>query len=138
MADLSDVLSALKRKREKGTSDPNQAKINYILQQNADKNFVQRILNYAGRDKSPTLDMRGMGTGNDYGTHYMTGNAHPEGGQMAYPQIVETQGNLRFLSPRDAYDYALKTGEYIKFPDVQDVNWFGKNYKKGSPYGDKW
>jgi hypothetical protein len=38
---------------------------------------------------------------------------------------------LKFLNSDDAYNYAKKTGEFIKFKDDNDALYFTQNYKKG-------
>jgi hypothetical protein len=50
---------------------------------------------------------------------------------MAYPRVVKTDKGLKLLSSDEAYDYAKKTGEFIKFNNDDDAVYFTENYKKG-------
>jgi len=97
-------------------------KIRFILQENADKDFVQRI-QYP--QEYPTLDL-GDGT---HGTHLMMWGEH-QGIPIAYPSIIHEKGKLNKLDPKRAYDHAIKTGEFITFTDSKDADWFSKNYKR--------
>lgn len=99
-------------------------KINSILNVNAQKNFVQRILT---PDQFPTLD---LGDGN-YATHKMAW-ATVDGKPIVYPTIIY-QAGMNQLVPLDensALNYALQSGEYIPFDNTADADWFSKNYKK--------
>lgn len=60
-------------------------------------------------------------------THFME-----SADNFAYPTIVRRNGKLEYLG-KDAYDYAMKTGEFIKFKSPQEANWFAANgYKMGT------
>lgn len=100
-------------------------KVTKVLKENERLNFVQRIMK---PDINPVLDeYAGPGT---HGTHLM---AHSTVGDksIVYPEIVQTpDGNLKQLGRREAADYAIKTGEHIKFNTPEEAEWFGKNYKK--------
>ena len=93
-----------------------------ILYKNRKKGFVKRILN---KDDYPELD-NGDGS---YSTHSMA-YGEADGRYFVYPTIVEGEGGLQRLDGRAAFDYAMKTGEYIDFGDEEDAEWFSKNYKK--------
>lgn len=99
-------------------------RITNILGINADKNFVQRILN---RRKYPTLD---LGDGN-YATHKM-GYSEVDGKYIVYPNVIydPKKYSLIELDPSVAVKYALDNEEYIKFDSEADADWFSKNYKK--------
>lgn len=114
-------------------------KMKMLLGQHKDKDFVKRILGYKGRDKSPVLDLSNIEEGKygTYGTHLMSGST-VDGKTMAYPRIINTGKGLKLLSEQEALQHAMKTGEYIPFQSIDDVNWFGQNYKKASPYGGNW
>lgn len=103
------------------------AYIGQILNQNADKNFVQRILK-PDAEMNPLLDeYAGPGTS---GTHLMA-SAEVNGKNIVYPHIVQMpDGNLKQLSPNEAIDYAIKNGQYIQFNTPKEAEWFGKNYKR--------
>src|SRR6202453_2835873 len=93
-----------------------------ILDKNKDKNFVQRYLNPS---TSPVIK-------NDDGsvsTHRMASSDN-----LAYPTIVQQpDGSLKQLGDKEAYQYAIKSGEYIKFKNDKDADWFATNgYKLGN------
>lgn len=102
-----------------------------ILLQNKDKNFVQRIL---FPQNAPALSMPDTGEGG-YGTHLMSystiGPKDKPTGAVVYPQIIQDRetGELVRLGQREAVDYAMRTGEFIKFDNPADADFFGKNYK---------
>ena len=105
-------------------------KIMGILDANKDKNFVKRIIdptNYPTTDMPKELQEYG-----DWGTHLMSWDNGPTGNPMVYPRIVHDQQNdkLNILDQKQAYDHALKTGEYIDFKTSAEADWFGQNYKK--------
>ena len=98
-------------------------RIQQILDKNKDKRFVQRILN---PDISPTLDNKDK----SYSTHTM-GYWSTDDGFFVAPTVVEDgEGGLKRLSSSDAADYAMRSGELIRFDNEQDAKWFSKNYKK--------
>ena len=99
--------------------------IGQILNQNADKNFVQRIMK---PDTSPVL-MNYAGP-NTHGTHLMASGEHGGKG-IAYPEIIQGEdGNLKRLGRKEAADYAIKNKQYIEFPTPEQAESFGKNYKR--------
>ena len=100
-------------------------RISEILQANADKNFVQRIMK---PDTNPVLmNWNGPDT---WGTHAMS-YATRDNGAMVYPTIVQMpDGTLRKLEGREAMDHAIKTNEFIQFDTPEEADWFGKNYKQ--------
>ena len=96
-----------------------------ILEQNRDKNFVQRIIK---PDISPVLmNYAGPGT---WGTHLMAYIS--DGGKFkVYPEIIQGQnGELKRLGRKEAIDYALKNNEFIQFDTEDKARWFGENYKR--------
>jgi hypothetical protein len=101
--------------------------INSILRNNKSLNFVQRVQN---PDKYPSLPLPDMGE-DMYGTHLMSYGTFDDGTAMVYPMIIQDPktGNLTKLSPDEAYEYALSSGEHIMFPTEEDASWFTKNYK---------
>jgi hypothetical protein len=100
-------------------------KIRKILEQNADKDFVQRILD---PDNSPSIDLGDGWTG----THLMAADIDDETGKwLVYPTIVRIEGELRQLNVEEAFHHAKATGQYIDFGDKKDeAIEFSKNYKK--------
>ena len=96
------------------------------LTSNADKNFVQRLLNPG---QYPVL----LNDGGGYGTMEMVSGEY-DGKGIAYPNIVyvPTSGRLqRMPTVNDAAKYALKSGEYLTFDDPSDAEWFAaNNYKQ--------
>lgn len=100
-------------------------KIRKILDENADKDFVQRILD---PDNSPFLDLGG----GFRGTHLMAADIDDETGRwLVYPTIVRIEGELKQLNVEDAFHHAKTTGQYINFGDKKDeAIEFSKNYKK--------
>lgn len=92
-----------------------------ILGQNADKTFVQRILN---PQAYPTLD---MGNGN-HATHRM-GWAEADGKYYAFPTVLMTPDRKLQDYGNAAFDIVRKTGNLIEFPTAQDADWFSRSYK---------
>jgi len=92
---------------------------------NMDQNFVQRFYLKNG----PSIQIPGeRGTS----THFME-----ESDGMVYPTVVQMpNGKLQYLNLNDknaAYNYAKKTGQFIKFPTVEQARWYGGNgYKTGT------
>lgn len=102
-------------------------RVQAILGQHSDKNFVDRILN---RDNYPSLD-NGDGSRS---THRMSW-AEVDGKYRVYPTILWNGKRLiQFQSPRHAYNAAMKSGEYIEFDSPDEASWFSERYK--SVWGD--
>jgi hypothetical protein len=121
------VVMGLKGNKVKGgMANPESPEyIGQILNQNADKNFVQRILK---PDTSPVL-MNYAGP-NTHGTHLMASGEYGGKG-IVYPEIIQGEdGNLKRLGRKEAGDYAIKNKEYIEFPTSEQAESFGKNYKR--------
>ena len=81
------------------------SKIMDILNNNKNKNFVQRIMS---PKEWPTLD---LGRG-DYATHKMAYSTNDDGStSMVYPHVVyvPTANRLMELKPKDAYGYAKRS-----------------------------
>lgn len=99
-------------------------KVRKILQANATKSFVKRIINYAGPDKSPVLPE----PDGSYATHKMA-DIEVDGRYFAYPTVLlNDQGALQDYGDK-AWEHVAKTGNYIEFSSPQEANWFAKNYK---------
>lgn len=97
-------------------------KLARILAQNAQKSFVQRILqpqNY------PVLD---LGDGN-HATHEMAWT-EADGRYFVYPTVMYDGKKLDKYDPDTAWGHAAKSGNYIEFKDPAEADWFSKNYKQ--------
>lgn len=95
--------------------------IGWILTQNANKDFVQRIMK---PQESPTLD---LGEGN-YATHKMAWEKHGNG-WIAFPTVMREGRGLKDYG-KDAMMKAINDGEYIQFKTPGEAEWFSKNYKR--------
>ena len=94
-----------------------------ILQDNADKPFVQRVLNPS---KAP-LKIKGKKV-----THAMSAEIDPEDGvAYVFPTVVvDDEGNYKqFNDPFAALDYNKRRGNVIGFATMQEALKFSKNYK---------
>jgi len=85
-------------------------------------NFVDRILN---PDPKKVLKLNDE----NFATHMMSYATTEDGYAMMYPEVVEYNGKLVQLSPKQAAEYAVRSGEYIKLPE-KEAEWLSKNYKK--------
>ena len=84
------------------------------------KNFVKRILNPSLNKGKELLD-----SDNKFVTHAMA-----SADNFVYPTVIDTgKGRLIHLNGDDAYNYAMKTGEFIKTDSPEEANWLAKNYK---------
>lgn len=94
-----------------------------ILMRNQDKNFVQRVLN-------PYIFPQINNPDGTYSTHKMAWST-VDGKPVVYPTIIQNDsGALQELAPKDALDYAMKSGQYIRFNTPDEADWFSQNYKK--------
>jgi hypothetical protein len=103
-----------------------------ILEKNKGKDFVQRILH---PDKYPVMDIGNGGIA----THKMAWG-ESDGKYQVYPTIIHKDGELIEYKDKEAYDHAMKTGEYIEFKDPAEAAWFGERYKaywEGPPKKDE-
>jgi len=95
-----------------------------ILQANANKSFVKRILN---KDAYPTLDLD-----NGYSaTHKMAwGETDTPTGKkyVVYPTVLYDGKQLVDYGNK-AFDAVMKTGNYIEFDDPKQADWFSRRYK---------
>lgn len=95
--------------------------IDYAKQVNP--RFIQRLsepargINFIDDEGQPTI-----------GSHYLESTDN-----IVYPRIQEINGKLKFLNSEDAYNTALKTGNYLKFNSEEEAIDFGKGYKQGWP-----
>lgn len=61
------------------------------------------------------------------GTHYLESR-----GEYVIPRIQEINGELKFLSPQEAIDRAIESGNYLKMLPEEAII-FAENYKQGWP-----
>ncbi len=109
-----------------GSTPMSRSRVIEVLNENKDKNFVQRILD-------PTtvtpLD-RGGGVSS---THSMEwGEA--DGKYYVYPTVVEKDGKLVDISDKDPLKYALDNNEYIEFDNPEAAEAFSND----SGYKQQW
>jgi hypothetical protein len=97
-------------------------KLARILAQNAEKSFVQRILQ---PENYPRLD---LGDGN-YATHMMAWTS-ADGKHYVYPTVLFDGKQLVQYEPDAAFEQAKKSGNVIAFDDPREADWFSKNYKQ--------
>jgi hypothetical protein len=90
-----------------------------VLKANASKNFVKRIMN---PKNFPVID-NGDGS---VSTHRMA-SGETDGRFIAYPTITQDKdGSLRQREDRDAFNHAMKTGEFIEFNTDQEAREFAE------------
>jgi hypothetical protein len=97
---------------------------------NANKNieFIQRAMQNNGMTIPTPKGAPGYGQGMR-SSHLMTFDPDSK---RAYPELVNMNGSLKYLTGDDAYNYADDNGEYIQFPTAQQAEYFSKNYKKSN------
>jgi hypothetical protein len=98
--------------------------VDSTLQANQNLNWVDRYVHPNNYPKIYNPD-------GSYSTHLMASSDN-----FAYPTIIQgSDGKLIKLSPQDAYNYAMKTGTFIKFKNEDDAMRFADNgYKVGTQY----
>ena len=104
-----------------------------VIAANQHLNFIKRAMDA----KTPSVMIKGQ---SEPSTHFME-----SGDGIAYPTVVhDDKEGLRFMGKylgkdekgnhkydnQEARDYALKTGNYIKFANDKDAQYFAENYKK--------
>jgi hypothetical protein len=130
--DIDDIPS--NRRKRFYWNDP---RVDSVLQANKQLNFVDR---YLYPTKYPVLARNDDGTESTkmkyderkgYSTHSMM-----SADRSVFPTVVQLpDGSMKRLEPEDAINYALKTGEYIKFPTEAEAQKFAENgYKMGMRY----
>ena len=117
---IGNALSQMK----KPTPNRGAAYIDSVLSANSKLDWVKRLY----EKNTPTLMLPNQ---KEPSTHFMESS---DG--MIYPTVVRLpDGKLKYLNETDkdaAYNYAMKTKEFIKFPTDEEAQWFGENYKKGT------
>ena len=98
-----------------------------VLEANRGKNFIDRLYDPNAPQVSNPDGSRS--------SHLMSsGEANGKG--YAFPTLVQQQsgGPLTKLPPREAFAYAMRTGEAIEFDDPREAEAFAANgYKRGIP-----
>ena len=97
-------------------------KIQEVLDANKDRNFVQRILE---PKKYPYMLL----PSGEKATHLMSW-AEADGKYYVYPNIHFDGRKLTDYGPKQGFDRAMETGEFIEFKSPQEADWFSQNYKK--------
>lgn len=96
----------------------------FQFQQGGPTNFEQRI-------QHPTLSL--VNKDGTKSSHKMM-SFGIDGKHYAAPTIVEVNGALVELSPEEAINYAMSTGEYKEFKTERQARRYAENgYKKGTP-----
>jgi hypothetical protein len=97
-----------------------------VLEANARKNFIQRA-------RYPELAPVIHNPDGTISTHRMA-SGEADGRYYAYPTIVQDPRTkaLRHLGGREAFDYAMRTGEHVAFPSAEEAEAFATGgYKQG-------
>ena len=93
-----------------------------VINQNLDKNFIQRIIN---ANKSPEL----KNADGSVSSHIME-SGEVDGKFIAYPTVVQDKAG-KLVKPDDPVEYALKNNEYVEFKTDAEAKQFANNgYKK--------
>ena len=109
-----------------------------IIDQNKDKEFVQRILT---PDAYPNISDDDRLSEGSTATHQMSWGQNAPDGEATefyvYPNIINDKGKLHWFKEGESYgehenaaQYAQKTGERITFDSKDEAQWFSENYKK--------
>ena len=106
----------------------NQERILEILNENGGLEFVKRIV---GAKNYPTLPNRD-GSESTHGMMFTGG----DGKFYVYPSVVYDEEVMARLGPDTAYGRAMRLGDFIEFPTLQEAYEFSKEYKKMSPFFD--
>lgn len=96
------------------------AEVVKVLLGNADKNFVQRII------QPQSFPVMRLPDGN-VATHQMEWT-EKDGKYFVYPRILFEGGKLKDYGDK-AFDVAAKRGDVIEFASPEKADWFSKNYK---------
>lgn len=95
-----------------------------VVLANRDKNFIDRVSNPGAY---PTLN---LGKGKK-ATHLMAWG-EVDGKAVVFPEVIYDKATkkLRKLPGKEAFEYALRNGEYVSFPNKQSAELFSKEYKR--------
>lgn len=118
---MPGLLGESKSPSKKGLLDsPDVARAARILMDNADKNFVQRVLLPSAFPALTTNDGRTA-------THEMAWT-ESDGKYFVHPTIF-MDGNQLNRYEKDPFGRALQTGDFVQMPTAKEAEWFSKNYK---------
>ena len=97
------------------------------LQKNKDVPFVKRILN----TNYEPLDMGTDDEGRSMEATHLMSYSEADGKFFVYPEVVMgSDGQLKKLSPEEAWQSTQNTGNRIVFEKESEAKWFSKNYKR--------
>ncbi len=100
--------------------DPRTKYVDSVLGANKHLDWVKRLY----EQNTPTIQIPGQKYPS---THFMESSDN-----YVYPTVVRRNGKLEYLG-KGAYDYAMKTGEFVKLKSPDEANWFAENgYKMGT------
>ena len=93
-----------------------------ILNANHEKPFVKRILNPGGYPNIKNKD-------GSISTHRMEWS-EVDGKNIVYPTIEFDASKKKLIDyGENAFNEAIKTGNFIEMPTPEDADWFSKRYK---------
>jgi hypothetical protein len=95
-----------------------------ILKENEKKNFVQRIIEPG---KYPKMLLE-----NGYVATHLMAWAQSGDKYVVYPtvQYDSKKKKLKRYQGKEAYQRAMRSGEYIEFDDPEEADWFSREYKQ--------
>lgn len=96
-----------------------------VLEENKNLNFVQRMVN---PDKFPAI----KNADGSVSTHKMS-SGEISGKNIVYPTIIQEGDQLKQLPEKEAIEHAIKTKEYIAFPDKKSAEDFAEGAWKKQP-----
>lgn len=102
-----------------------EARAGSVLATNSHMNFIKRILD-------PELYPVIWNEDGSFSTHRMAWS-EVDGAGIVYPTIVQEGGDLVELGSDEALDFAIRSGEFIRFDDPAEAEWFSRNYKAAAP-----
>jgi hypothetical protein len=117
--------SPLNQKKTDLFNTDKKAYVDSTLVANKKLDFVKRLYN----TKKDIATPEGEGKPGDRSTHLMS---YDPKSKRVYPKVVNQDNELTYKDGDDAYNYADKTKEYIKFPTSEKAEWFSSNYKLGA------
>lgn len=127
--DIDVIVSKLKNQKKEVKQDLFKTnKIAFVdstLSANKNLDFVKRLY----KTNKDIATPKGVGKPGDRSTHLMS---YDPKSKRVYPEVVNEKGRLKYKTGDEAYNYAEKTKEYIKFPTKEKAEWFSSGYKQGT------
>lgn len=118
--DVKQMIGIMKKGFGGVQPNPKVKYVDSVLNANSKLDWVKRLY----EKNTPSIMISGQ---NAPSTHFME-----SADNFVYPTVVRVNGKLQYLGKK-AYDYAMKTGEFIKFKSPDEANWFAANgYKMGT------